>query len=124
MQTHAQLRRRPSKRGSLFAPRRVHEQARAGEDAVAMRFDDPAIDPAAGPEIISVDDRKFHGASRPAHPYGESPPASQPVSKEIGGGEGVLSRRFAANSAGGTRVPRKRDRPHCASAAVVGHRSC
>src|SRR2546428_14067068 len=61
MQTHTQIRRRTTKHRSFFAPRRVHEQTGAGEDAVALGCDNPAIDPATGAEVISIDDYKFHG---------------------------------------------------------------
>ena len=60
VQAHAQTRRAAAQLRCLPAGRRVHQQARARQDAALVRFDDAAIDPAARAKVIGVDDQIFH----------------------------------------------------------------
>src|SRR6266540_4131524 len=63
MQTHTQIRRRAAQLGCLFAPRRSHKQAGAGENSAPMRLENAAVDTTTRSEIISVDDQVFHDDS-------------------------------------------------------------
>src|SRR3712207_3822757 len=60
VQTYAQIRHSATQHGRFFAPRRGHHQARAGQDSMAVSFDDPVVDPTAGAEVIPVDDQILH----------------------------------------------------------------
>src|SRR2546429_6692004 len=60
MQPHTQIRSGATQLACLFAPRRFHKQAGAGENAALMRFENAAVDTATGAEIIAIDDQEFH----------------------------------------------------------------
>src|SRR5437867_13090190 len=63
VQAHAQGWRRAAEAGGFMAPRKIDQQARAGQDAPLVGFQDAAVDAVAGAKIVSVDDEIFHSAT-------------------------------------------------------------
>src|SRR5207244_5893564 len=76
VQAHAQTRRTATQLRCLPAGRRVHQQARARQDAALVRFDDAAIDPAARAKVIGVDDQIFHDNTSLAAAQFQTPSAT------------------------------------------------
>src|SRR5207247_10802006 len=60
MGSGAQSCARTPERGRVLARWSIHHQARAREDALAMRLDDGAVDAAREAEVISGDDEPLH----------------------------------------------------------------
>src|SRR5205823_479037 len=65
MESDAQRAARTSEGGCLLARWSIHHEARAREDALAMRPDDAAIDSARDAEIVGGDDEPSHGSLIP-----------------------------------------------------------
>src|SRR5258706_14212837 len=65
MQTDAQIRSSTTYTGCFFTPWRSDKQARARQDALTVGFDDPAIDPMTGAEVIPSDDEILHDSTPP-----------------------------------------------------------
>src|SRR5213078_3125857 len=66
MQPDAQRGAGATQYGRLDRRRPAHHQARAREDALAMRLDDPAVDAAADAEIVGSDNQHPRGAGHTA----------------------------------------------------------
>ena len=61
MEADAQRPARTPERGRLLAGRPVHHEARAREDALAMRLDDAAIHSTRDAEVVGGDNEPSHG---------------------------------------------------------------